>query len=197
MNSIEKVKYEIEKIIALSEVPEDPVHSKNTKEWVLKLKPDADIALQIAALGHDIERSIKDRKVNREDYIDYDEFKKVHSSNSAKILKEILSKYNIDKKTIEKIIYLVKHHEFGGDSEADILKDADSISFFDVNLPFYFQRSSRENIIFRVKWGYQRLSENSRAIVKTFRYEIAELDLLCQNIILNQVNDKIKKILKI
>lgn len=186
MNSIERVKYEIEKVIALSEVPEDLIHSKNTKEWLLRLKPDADIALQIAALGHDIERSIKDRKVNRDDYADYNEFKKAHSLNSAKILQEILSKYNINEIIIDKITYLVKRHEFGGNPEVNILREADSISFFDVNLPFYFQRSSKEEIAFRIKWGYKRLSENSRAIVKCFRYDIAKLDLLFQNTFFNE-----------
>ncbi len=38
-------------------MPEDPRHAENTLDWLLKLKPDADEALQIAALGHDIERT--------------------------------------------------------------------------------------------------------------------------------------------
>ena len=58
----------MEWIIKKSQVPEDPIHSKNTLEWLLKLKPDADDALKIAALGHDIERAIAERKVRREDF---------------------------------------------------------------------------------------------------------------------------------
>ncbi len=186
MNSIEKVELEIEKTVERSEVPEDPIHSKNTREWVLRLKPNADIALQIAALGHDIERSIKGRKVLRKNFSDFNEFKKAHSLNSARILRQILSKHDIDKEVVEKITYLVKHHEFGGDPEADILRDGDSISFFDVNLPFYFRRTSREEVTSRIKWGYRRLSENFRAIVKGFRYDTLELDLLFQKAILDE-----------
>ena len=186
MNLIEKVELEIEKAIGQSEIPEDPIHSKNTREWVLRLKPNADIALQIAALGHDIERSIKGRKVLRKNFSDFNEFKKAHSLNSARILGEILSEYNIDKAIIEEVSELVKYHEIGGNPKVDILKDADSISFFDVNLPFYFQRNAKEEIIFRIKWGYRRLSENSRAIVKSFRYDTGELDLLFQNAILDE-----------
>lgn len=56
-------------------MPEDPEHAQNTLEWLLKLKPDADEALQIAALGHDIERAFEDTKVRRDDYRDFDTFK--------------------------------------------------------------------------------------------------------------------------
>ncbi|SVD31636.1 uncharacterized protein METZ01_LOCUS384490, partial [marine metagenome] len=44
-------------VIARSKVPEDPVHAENVLEWVLKLKPDAGEALQLAALAHDIDRA--------------------------------------------------------------------------------------------------------------------------------------------
>ena len=68
----ECVKKKIEKIIKNSLVPEDPIHSKNTLEWLLKLNPHADDALKIAALGHDIERAIENHKY----YIE--EFKIIH-----------------------------------------------------------------------------------------------------------------------
>ena len=43
----------------------------NQKKLICReLKPDADDALKIAALGHDIERAIEERKVRREDYKD-------------------------------------------------------------------------------------------------------------------------------
>ncbi len=35
---------------------------------------------------------------------------------------------------------LVCLHEVGGDLRSDLLKDADSLSYFDVNLPRYFER---------------------------------------------------------
>ena len=83
MKKIVCLKKKIEKII------------KNTLEWLLKLKPDADEALQIAALAHDIERAIEKRKVKRKDYKDYDEFKNAHALNSANISVEITKKCNV------------------------------------------------------------------------------------------------------
>ena len=90
MDSIDCVKKKIKGIIEKCLVTEDPIHSKNTLEWLLKLKPNADEALKIAALGHDIERAIEEQKVRRKDYVSYDEFKKAHALNSTKILEEIM-----------------------------------------------------------------------------------------------------------
>ena len=186
---LKKIESEIEKVISQSQVPEDPIHSKNTREWVLKLKPEADRALQIAALGHDIERSVEERKIKRENFLDYDEFKKAHSQNSKIILCEIFSMHNINQKFIEKVTNFVLLHEFGGTIGADILRDADGISFFDVNLPFYFHRNSEKETAFRMRWGYRKLSKVARSIVRDFSYDNVDLEALFNKIILQYSND--------
>ncbi len=55
--------------MADSSVPEDPRHAENTLDWLLRLKPDADEPLQIATLGHDIERALEAGKVKRATYL--------------------------------------------------------------------------------------------------------------------------------
>lgn len=189
MSVVKKIESEIERIISKSEIPEDSKHSTNTRAWILRLKPEADMALQIAALGHDIERSIKELKIKREHYIDYNEFKRAHSRNSAKALHELLVKYDLDKRILDKVYNLVTHHEFGGNPEANILREADSISYFDVNLPFYFQRNSKSETAFRIMWGYQRLSDEAKAVVRDFRYESMELEKLFRDVVC-EVSDK-------
>ena len=183
MSMLKNIESEIERIISKSEIPEDSKHSKNTRAWVLKLKPEADISLQIAALGHDIERSIKELKINREYYSDYNEFKVAHARNSAKILYDLLSKYDLNQTIRYKVSDLVTHHEFGGNPEANTLKDADSISYFDVNLPFYFQRNSKRETKSRIMWGYQRLSDKAKSIVKNFSYDNIELESLFRDVV--------------
>ncbi|MGB3341199.1 MAG: DUF4202 family protein [bacterium] len=186
---LKDIESEIEMIISKSQVPEDSIHSKNTKKWALKLDPKIDIALQIASFGHDIERSIEERKIKRENFTDYNEFKKAHSQNSATILQEILLKYSISRGFIDKVVNLVLLHEFGGTLEANILKNADSISFFDVNLPFYFQRNSEKETAFRMKWGYEKLSKVAKSLVRNFSYDNGELEALFNKIVLQHSND--------
>ncbi|MFQ5769391.1 MAG: DUF4202 family protein [bacterium] len=189
MSVFKNIELEIERVISKSEIPEDSEHSKNTRAWVLRLKPEADIALQIAALGHDIERSIKELKIKRENYVDYNKFKMAHARNSAKVLDDLLSKYDLTEIIRYKVSNLVTHHEFGGNPEANILKDADSISYFDVNLPFYFQRNSRRETEFRMIWGYQRLSDGAKSIVKNFSYNNIEVEALFQEVVWEVSNE--------
>lgn len=182
-HDIDCVKKKIESIIEKSIVPEDPQHSKNTLKWVLKLKPDADEALKIATLGHDIERAIKQRKVNRSDYKSYDKFKKAHALNSANILVEIIKEYDVSEELMDEVFFLVKNHETGNDKKVNILKYADTISFFQVNLPHYFARNSEEETKNRISWGYKKLTKENKKIVSEFKYENMELNSLVKKFI--------------
>jgi len=178
MDKINLVKRKIEEVIKGSSVPEDPIHSKNTLEWLLKLMPDADESLKIAALGHDIERAIEKQKVRRKDYKDYDAFKDAHALNSANVLTEIMQTCDIDKKMIDEVFSLVRHHETGGTDQVDILKDADSISYFEVNLPLYFVRNNLKETKRRCLWGYNRLSDQGKKIVTELNYQNKEIESL-------------------
>lgn len=181
MDDFDCLKREIERIIARSLVPEDPSHSKNTMEWLLRLKPDADEALKIAALGHDIERAIEQRKVRRGDYKDYDEFKDAHALNSARILEEIMKGCNLGKQLIEQVFFLVRHHEAGGNSRVEVLRNADSISFFHMNLPYYFARNTIEETKKRCLWGYRKLPGELKKVVAQFDYQDKRLQSLLRS----------------
>ncbi len=185
MRSIDCVKKEIETIIAGSPVPEDPRHSKNTLEWLLRLEPDADEALKLAALGHDIERAMEKRKVRRVDFEDFDEFKAAHAGNSADILGEVMADCGVEEDMVEEVCRLVRLHEVGGDHRTDLLKDADGISYFDVNLPLYFERNGWDETKRRSVWGFRRLSERGKKIAAGLNYEDEELNRLLRDAIKN------------
>jgi len=183
MNSLECTKQKIKDIIARSKVPEDPVHSRNTLKWLLKLKPDADEALQITALGHDIERALEKQKVKRADFQDYCEFKAAHAHNSAEILMDVMHECNMPKQIMKDVYHLTYHHETGGGSRADLIKDADSLSFFEVNLPHYFERNSSEETKRRCIWSYKRLSERMKPHVLNISYGNSEIECLVKQAI--------------
>jgi hypothetical protein len=66
----------------------------------------------------------------------------------------------------------------GGDPRSGLLKDADSLSYFDVNLPLYFERHGWEETRRRCVWGYRRLSEPARSIAADLAYPSDELKRL-------------------
>lgn len=172
----------IRSVIEGSPVPEDLIHSSNTLEWILRLAPLAGEALRIAALGHDIDRAVGSRRVRKADFQDFEEFKAAHAKNSALIVKEILDECRVDKSLTEEVLRLVRLHETGGDERSDLLMVADSLSFFEVNLPHYWVRHSRDVTFQRGIWGYKRLTPESRETVKKFRYADERLNTLVREI---------------
>ncbi len=176
-----QVRVRISQLIAGSAVPEDPRHFTNTREWLLEFEPDADEALQLAALGHDIDRAVEASKVLRADFLDFDDFKAAHARHSAEMLLEILQQCGVGDRTLANELYrLVCVHEVGGDARSDLWMDADSLSYFDVNLPLYRDRNSREETLRRCVWGYRRLSERARLIAAQLHPPGDELALLME-----------------
>ncbi|NOZ00678.1 MAG: DUF4202 family protein [Deltaproteobacteria bacterium] len=161
----------IREIIEGSLVPEDPIHSRNTLEWLLRFEPDADVALRIAAVGHDIDRAYGHSKTKRTDYDDYDAYKEAHALKSSELISTIMKKYQMSTELIDDVVSLIRSHETGGDSRSDLLRNADSVSFFDVNLPFYYERNSVDETIRRCVWGLKRLSVEAKEVVESLDYE--------------------------
>jgi hypothetical protein len=107
----------------------------------------------------------------RADFAEYDAFKAAHARNGAAILQEILQECGVEDEALAREVHrLVCLHEVGGDPRADLLADADSLSYFDVNLPRYYQRHGWEETRRRCVWGYLRLSEPARSIAANLPY---------------------------
>ncbi len=188
MDNVDCAKQKIRAVIAGSRVPEDPRHADNTLEWLLRLEPDAGDALQLAALAHDIDRAIEEIKVRRADFDDYDAFKAAHARNGAEILRPILSACGVPGDIVDEACRLVEVHEVGGDPRADLLKDADSISYFDVNLLLYYQREGWAETKRRSLWGYRRLSARMKEEIKNVTYQNKALTRLLREIINKEVS---------
>jgi len=187
MDSIDCAKQKIRAAIAVSRVPEDPHHADNTLEWLLRLEPDVGEALQLAALAHDLDRAVEAVKVRRADFDDYDAFKAAHARHGAELLRPILTACGVARDMVDEACRLVEVHEVGGDPDADLLKDADSISYFDVNLPLYYEREGWAETKRRSLWGYQRLSARARNIVAKISHEEEVLARLLREVISESV----------
>lgn len=107
--------------------PTDIHHAKRTAYWVKFLKPDADEALLIAGAAHDIERAFftETKKFGEPSSL------RKHQDQSAAEIEKFLRNENVDERLIEKIKYLVAHHEEGGDEDQNILSDADCLAYFE------------------------------------------------------------------
>jgi hypothetical protein len=108
-------------------------HLVRTRDWVVELKPDAGLALRIAALTHDIERRYPgspdpwQRDWGDPGYV------LEHSIRSARIVRAWLEEQGAPAEVVAEVERLVLHHELGGYPDADVLQSADSLSFLEVN----------------------------------------------------------------
>jgi len=184
-NSLSILSREIDKYIMQSPYPEDPIHSLNTLEWLLKLMPDADEMLRIAARGHDIEHADDERRVSASSFTSYDEYKEAHARNSAVVLSEIMLDFDMDKQFIEDVGLLVASHETGGTTRADVLMHADVLSFFHVSLPLYLDRKGVDTTWRRMIWSYKKLPFALRKEVGEMGYIDEQLQALVTDLIRN------------
>ncbi len=142
-----------------------PQHLRRTADWVKTLRTDADEALVIAALCHDIERSKKQMQgksvklfcnITGKDYLRY------HQERSGRIMYDFLIQAGADSDFAARVNYLISKHEEGGDDDQNILKDADSVSFFENNIDHFFkdmvQIIGKEELKRKFEWMYERIS---------------------------------------
>jgi hypothetical protein len=152
-----------------------------TGYWIKRLVPEANDELYIAAITHDIERAFgksrtppspEEKGVRWDDEI----YNKWHGERSANFVSEFLKKEGADEKLIKEVSKLVKVHEEGGWKDADILRDADSISFLEVNTPIFISRIpeklSKEEVREKFDYMFRRIgSKKARLIAQPFYKE--------------------------
>lgn len=159
-------------------------HFDRTVYWLLKLKPDADEAMQIAAVAHDIERAFKDPRrmevVKKSDKgFKDDHYLKYHPEKGAEIIGEFLKKEGASQETIERVKKLISKHEVGGNDDENFIKDADSVSYFENNIGHFITRISeevsKEKIKEKFNWMYDRItSPKAKEIARRWHKEAVE-----------------------
>lgn len=142
-------------------------HHMRTKDYLLMLSPNASLEAQVAALTHDIERSLPGAIPQSEDKESHDEkYLRKHGAHSAKHVIKFLKQKNISL-NYDRIKYLITNHEIGGDEECGYLRDADSLSFFEVIVPLFLEIYSREYSKHKFQYMFNRIgSEKAKQIAK-------------------------------
>ena len=112
-------------------------HLEGTQRWVLELDPRASEALQLAALTHDMERAYRDGSPRQEPERGWDDplYMIAHCERSGRIVGDFLRDEAAPEPLVREVVRLILAHEKGGWEEADVLQAADSLSFFDTNVP--------------------------------------------------------------
>ena len=138
-------------------------HLLRTAYWIKQLKKNADEALLISAVAHDIERAYRKedvKKIIKSGFLSKD-FLRLHQERGAEITADFLKKQKADNKLIEKVKQLILRHEDGGNEEQNLLKDADSLSFFECNVNKFLDKAEtkgKEYVKEKFEWVYNRIT---------------------------------------
>lgn len=151
-------------------------HLIRTVYWLLQLNPNADEAMQVAALSHDIERAFRgtgdkqNERLKQKGFIS-EEHLEEHQNRGAEIMADFLTKEGASSDFIAKVKHLISQHEVGGDDEQNLIKDADSLSFFENNVKHFVEvqtrKTSNETVKDKFDWMYNRITlDRAKQIVR-------------------------------
>jgi len=152
-------------------------HFKRTVYWVKQLKNDADEALLISAVAHDIERAFMEKfTLKKETHLTDENFLRPHEERGAQIISDFLKSQGADTNLIERVKMLVSRHEEGGNEEQNLIKDADSISFFENNINLFLDEQKmkieKEKVKEKLDWMFNRISsEKAKEIARPWYEE--------------------------
>jgi hypothetical protein len=149
-------------------------HLVRTRDWLLKLDPDAGEALRIAALTHDIERNVPGGPPQPADVPANDRsYRDAHQARSVEIVSAWLEEQGrFD--LVQAVSDVVGMHEWGGSPGADLVQAADSIAFLEITAkeaPGWIRegRYSRERTVDQIKWMYARIRvPRARTLARPF-----------------------------
>lgn len=113
----------------------DRVHLTRASDWMLVLDPEAPDHLVLAALMHDLERSIPGGPALDMANVGWDDrtYNDAHTGRSATVVATWLVERGAPTELVVAVQQPIREHEFGGSPEGDLMQAADSISFLEAN----------------------------------------------------------------
>jgi hypothetical protein len=165
----------------------DYAHALDTWQWLLRLDPEASLAVQLAALFHDIERLVSEagaRVERRAAAGGYQAFKDEHARRGALLTDELLAEIGADLATRVQVYRLIAGHErppagaSPAASELALLNDADVLSFVSLNSPGYLGTFGAELTARKIAWSLARIRPAARARLRELRLSATVARLL-------------------
>lgn len=149
-------------------------HLSDTEKKLLRSNHGISYAERLAAVLHDYEMA-SGRKVKQRANEQYSSYKRRHATVCAKIAGQMLQEEGADAQFISDISTLIKYHDHVGlpksnhnlHRKIERIKDADSLSFFDVNLDTYFEqhKGNEDRLRTKIRFMYNKMSDNAKKLL--------------------------------
>ncbi|HEU5073931.1 MAG TPA: DUF4202 family protein [Polyangiaceae bacterium] len=150
----------------------DFAHSLDTHRWLLRLEPRASLALQLAALLHDVERLVTESDRHVEHHAtDFVAFKRAHTASGPALARRLLHQAAAPAAVAARVTELVFAHERPrADTELTLLNEADALSFFSLNASGFVNHYPALHTQKKVQYTLERLGARGRAQLSSIRH---------------------------
>lgn len=169
--------------IDLPLVRADWEHAIDTWQWILRLDPEAGLAVQLAALLHDIER-LGSEPERRVEHLapDYPTFKLAHAAQGGALVQSLLQGLDAPPPLTEQVVRLVAQHEApvrpdtpGADDRGSrealaLVNDADALSFFSLNSAGFLAYYGPEHTALKVEYTLARMRPSARKLLGLLKH---------------------------
>lgn len=170
-------------------VAADYDHALDCWRWLLRLDREVAFATQVAALFHDIERTVSEADVRIEQHAaDYAAFKRAHTRRGAQMTARALHELGAQPALVDDVVAILSDHEGAAPAEVApvapwiarqraLLNDADALSFFSLNSCGFVAYYGPAHARTKVAYSWRRLSpRGQRALADVrLRADIAAL----------------------
>lgn len=153
-------------------------HFERTVHWLEYLDENITLEKRIAAYAHDIQRAFRhdstiDKIIASPLGFQDEEMLSQHQQEGADIIAKELTILGASAEIVNDVKSLIEKHEEGGSEDQNNLKDADSISFFEINADHfvkkYVKQVGKQKVKDKFDWMYERItSDKARKVAKPF-----------------------------
>jgi HD domain-containing protein len=146
----------------VEQYPYNSYHLLRSLVWLDRLAPGSREAVRLATLTHDMERAFPGPDQPHSDDLNDMDYYRAHAERSARIVSAWLRDNAAAPNLIADVADLIRAHEFGGWSEANLVQAADSLSFLEVNIDLFLGmirggKRPAEQVRVKFRWTYDRI----------------------------------------
>jgi hypothetical protein len=114
-------------------------HLLQSLVWLDRIAPGSSEAVRLAALTHDMERAFPGPDQPSPASFNDPDYYRAHSERSARIVGAWLKGQSAPEALVAQVERLIRAHECGGWSEANLVQAADSLSFLETNIDLFLK----------------------------------------------------------
>jgi hypothetical protein len=150
----------------------DLEHAVDTWQWLLRLDPACGVAVQLAALFHDIQRleAHADDRIEHHHASDHVAFERGGAHGGAHAARLVLNTLGAPSNVSERVFALIQSQDRPDDDrEGELLNDADSLSFFSLKSAGFLAFFGAEQTRIKIAYTLDRMREESRRWLAAIR----------------------------